>query len=224
MRRNLKGLNIEARMCEDTATLGGSMVVKHTMVFVVSVVACCFWGSSASAQPAPPVPARGANQAGPRLTPEQMKAFAELTGDSPGKISSRMAIDPNLAQIAAPAADERISRKRVGMALTIIGFGILGVGDIVGSAIMVTTPGYPVAANMSGHMGRFYLGLGIGLASMAVGLAMGIPGIMKIARESEEEQRALDYYSPSRPDLSLQNSQAQVLGKTLVTPVVSLAF
>jgi hypothetical protein len=47
---------------------------------------------------------------------------------------------------------------------------------------------------------------------------------MKIARESEEEQRALDYYSPSRPDLSLQNSQAQVLGKTLVTPVVSLAF
>jgi hypothetical protein len=200
------------------------MNVRHTMVFALAVMGGWVCAAAASAEPVVSSQAKSGRQAGAKLTPDQMKAFSDLVGDSPGRISARLAIDSNLAQIAIPAANERMSRKRVGTVLTVIGFGILGVGGLVGSAIMVTTPGYPVMSKMSGHMNRFYLGLGIGLASTAVGLAMGIPGIMQMAAESEEEEQARDYYSPARPELSLKNDPAQVLGKTLAVPLMSLAF
>lgn len=200
------------------------MRVRPWMVMALAMTAAWLPTASAFAQPAGSSQAKGARPAEAKLTPEQMKAFSDLVGDSPRRVSARLAIDANLAPIAIPAADERISRKRVGTALTVIGFGILGVGGLVGSAIMVTTPGYPVASKMSGHMNRFYLGLGIGLASTAVGLAMGIPGIMKMAGESEEEEQARDYYSPNQPDLSMRDSPAQESGKTFSVPVMSLTF
>jgi hypothetical protein len=195
------------------------------MVFVVSLLASWSAAGRAFAQAGPegaPAPL------GPGLTPEQMQAFADLTGDNPYSISRRLAAEPQLVPLAQAAADARMSRKTTGKVLTIIGFSILGVGDIAGTAIILTTPGYP---DTKGHEGRVLLGAGIGLASLAVGLAMGIPGIVKMVAASDVEARALKSYSPTQtslaarrpawPDSSLREPSA---ARSYVAPVLTLAF
>jgi hypothetical protein len=167
------------------------------------------------AQPMQPVRSVG-------LTREQLQAFSELTGDAPGLVSQRLAMDPRLTILAASAADARMSRRATGKVLIILGFTILGVGDIAGWLIMVTTPGYPTVK--SGHEGQFFLGIGVGVISLGVGLALAIPGLVAISRPGDEENRALDYYVPGRRPGVYQVEPPQVLGKTITTPVFSLAF
>ena len=106
--------------------------------------------------------------------------------------------------------------------MAIVGFTILGVGDIAGTYIIVSTPGYPNVK--SENQDRMYLGVGVGVLSLAVGLALAIPGLVKMASPSEVEQRALDAYSPGWHDVSFRFSPPQVLGKTLTTPVWSYTF
>lgn len=156
---------------------------------------------------------------GAGLTSEQMQAFADLTGDSPNRIAGRFALEPHLVPLAAQAADARMSRKTTGKIMAIVGFTILGVGDIAGTAILVTTPGYP---SMEGHESRFLLSAGVMLGSLAVGLALGIPGILKIARTSEEEEQALAAYTGRRSALAARPSLAS--GRSLLAPLFGLAF
>jgi hypothetical protein len=79
--------------------------------------------------------------------------------------------------------------------MAIIGFSILGIGDIVGTAIIMSTPGYPNVK--SSDQGQMMAGLGVALLSLGIGLALGIPGIMKMSRESEIETRAREHYKPT---------------------------
>jgi hypothetical protein len=157
------------------------------------------------------------------LTPEQLHAFSDLSGDSPGRVSQRLAMDPGLAPLAAAAADARMRRKSTGKVLMIVGFAILGVGDIVGTAIMVSTPGYPSNIE-SGQEGRLLVGVAVDLVCLGVGLALAIPGIVKMARQGDEENRALDYYAPARGQGVYQVAPPQVLGSTIALPVLSFDF
>jgi len=182
------------------------------------------------AQPEPPVPpaqpvplvqpAQPVQYVG--LTPEQLQAFSALTGDTPGQVSLRLTMDPRLKPIAASAADARMSRRGAGKVMAIVGFTILGVGDIVGSIIMVTTPGYPNIE--SGHEGRFFVGVAVAVVSLGVGLGLAIPGLVKMARPGDEENRALDSYTSGPRQAPAPAAPPQVLGKTITAPVFSLAF
>ncbi len=103
-----------------------------------------------------------------------------------------MAADPELAAVAGPAADRRRSRRSTGLALTVTGFGILIISDLVGAAIIVTTPGYPVIEPSDDD--QVLLGLGVAAAGAVVGLNIGIPGVVTLARTSEVEAQAYDRY------------------------------
>jgi hypothetical protein len=111
--------------------------------------------------------------------------------------------------------------------MAIAGFTILGIGDIVGTALIVTTPGYPNV--QSGHEGRVLLGAGIGVASLAIGLALAIPGLIKMARETEVETRAREAYRPSG-DLNLSTTCLEpprslaLVGKSVYSPLFSATF
>jgi hypothetical protein len=162
------------------------------------------------------------------LTAEQTQAFCDLTGDAPGQISQRLALDSRLTPLAVAAADARMSRKSTGKVMAILGFTLLGVGDIVGSVIIVTTPGYPNIE--AGHEGRVLVGLAVAVVSLGVGLGLAIPGLVKMARPGEEEKRALDAYGPGqrlgppyeapRPVLG----PPQASGATISAPIFSMAF
>jgi len=168
-----------------------------------------------------PDPARPAAPA-VTLTPQQLESFSDLTGDAKRTIQHRLSTNPRVVPLAAAAADARASRRTTGKVMAIVGFTILGVGDIAGTYIIVSTPGYPNVK--SENQDRMYLGVGVGVLSLAVGLALAIPGLVKMASPSEVEQRALDAYSPGWQDVSFRFSPPQVLGKTLTTPVWSYTF
>ena len=188
---------------------------KHPILVAGLMLASGFFSRQVLAESAAEAPASTSSG----LTREQMQAFADLTGGSPYLVSRRLAAEPNLIPLAAKAADARRSRKTTGLIMTVVGFTIVGVGDIVGAGIIATTPGYP---KMDGHEDRLLLGAGIVLGSLAVGLALGIPGIVKMAAPSSEEQKALDAYSRTR---SLSAARpALSSGCTLMAPLFGLTF
>lgn len=198
------------------------MPVAHKTLVLISLLAVSLLAGKARAQASD-----GAGDAvrQPRsgvLSAEQLQAFADLTGDSPQTISLRLSRDPNLAPMVASAADARKSRKQTGLVMTIVGFTILGVGDAVGAYIMLSTPGYP---DIKGHEGQFFTGAAIALGSIAVGLAVGIPGIVKMVAPSDDEAAALDYYAPRRASRSTWgHSPTSMEPGTVLVPVFSGSF
>jgi hypothetical protein len=199
------------------------MIAKLTL----ALASCAFFtfhsATLAVAQVEAPEPAP-AKIAAPSatLTPQQLESFSDLTGDAKRTVQYRLSTNARLVPLAAAAADARTSRRSTGKVMAIVGFTILGVGDIAGSYILVTTPGYPNI--QSGHTNRIFLSLGVAVGSLAIGLALGITGIHKMAHPTEVEERALDAYSPGWRDVSFQFPPPQVLGKTVASPVWSFTF
>jgi len=152
------------------------------------------------------------------LSQEQVSAFTEVVGDFEGTVARRLQLDPKLAALAAAAVEARASRKSTGTTLAIVGFTLLGVGDIAGAAIIVATPGYPNVE--SGHSGQVLVGLGVAVISPGVGLAIGIPGVVKLAKYSDEENAAAAYYEQNAPG----GRQTQWSSKALTLPIVSFSF
>jgi hypothetical protein len=140
--------------------------------------------------------------AAPALTAAQLTAFAELMGETKPVVWQHLLADPGLAPLAAAAADVRIERKSSGKTMTIAGFTILGVGAGVGYAIMVS--GIMSGANCNYYdnynsqcgpnTDRMMGGLVVGILSVGVGLAIGIPGIIRMARQTELETQASERY------------------------------
>jgi hypothetical protein len=204
------------------------MNAKQTMLFTNCAFLVFLATKPASAQTDSPEPAQ-ARPAAPtvKLTPQQLESFSELTGDGQNLVFRRLSTNPGMVSLAAAAADARSSRRSSGKAMAIIGFTILGIGDIAASYILLTTPGYPKIE--SGHENRIFLSAGIALGSIAVGLALAIPGLIKMARQTKVEDRAMDAYSPGWRDVSLLSAptsapQVHVLGKTVTTPVWAFTF
>jgi hypothetical protein len=130
-----------------------------------------------------------------------LTAFAELIGETKPVVWQRLLDDPGLAPLAAAAADARMARKSSGKALTIAGFTILGVGVGAGYFIMlsgITSTGNCSSDYYSSSCGpntdRMLGGLAIGILSVGVGLAIGIPGIFNMTRPSEVENQATERY------------------------------
>ncbi len=135
------------------------------------------------------------------LDPAQLDAFAALVGESTSTVAWRIATDPSLVPLAAKAADARMQRKHTGKVLTIAGFTIFGLGTAIGFEMIVSSLGSyncPSPANNCGAGGKHAarVGLAVALVSEAIGLAMAIPGIVKMASQSEAETEASARYHP----------------------------
>jgi hypothetical protein len=134
------------------------------------------------------------------LDPAQLDAFAALVGESTSTVAQRISTDPSLMPLAAKAADARMRRKHTGKVLTITGFTIFGVGTAIGFEMIVASMGSyscPTPANSCAINGNPGLpGLVVMLVSETVGLAMAIPGIVKMASQSEAETEASARYHP----------------------------
>jgi len=139
------------------------------------------------------------------LDPAQLNAFAALVGESTSTVAQRIAADPSLVPFAAKAADARMRRKHTGKVLTIAGFTIFGVGSVIGFELIMSGFGsYNCPATTNGHSGcdpdpGYYArrdGLVVALVFEAIGLAVAIPGIVKMASQSEAETEAAARYPP----------------------------
>ena len=181
-----------------------------------------------SARPAAPAMASSktsvATPASAPLTSMQIEAFSAVVKQPPALVQQQIEKDPVLANLAATAADERMSRKSTGTVMTVVGFTILGVGDIAGAVIILLTPGYP---NVQGHEGQFFLGLGIGVVTFGAGLAIGIPGLIKLIKRSKAETKALDYYKSRHIHQISSGPRAVPLSPPAVSfsaPLLTLSF
>jgi hypothetical protein len=141
------------------------------------------------------------------LTPEQLDAFVELTGDPKPVVWQRLLADPGLVPFAAAAGDARLERRSSGKTMTIAGFTILGVGTGVGYGIFLW--GFASGIDCSNYAGtcepsktKMLGGLVLMVASLATGLSLGIPGIIRMVRASEAENEASGrYQTPGLPQL-----------------------
>jgi hypothetical protein len=169
---------------------------------------------AAAAQTPPPAAAT--------LSPDQLTVFADVVGEPESTVAGRLQLDPKLGSLAVAAVDARASRKSTGKVMAIVGFAILGVGDIAGAVVIATAPGYPAVRDDGWK--QVGIGLGVALVSLGVGLGLGIPGLVKMARYSDEENAALQYYeqtgSGGRPTPGPPISS----GKALTAPIISFSF
>jgi hypothetical protein len=166
------------------------------------------------------------------ITPSQVDTFAELLGEPKETVEQRLLWDPGLAPLAAAAVDARLARKSQGKVMTIGGFTLLGVGVVAGLLVALSGPWICWdAACQSEADAHGESGEAIALASVGIGLALGIPGIVMLARQSEAETKAVDRYQVSRvgprPAFPPGNSRALstgAVGKTFSLSLWSCAF
>jgi hypothetical protein len=142
----------------------------------------------------------------------------------------RLSTIPEIVPLALAAGEMRLNRKRSGKVMTTTGFSILGVGAIGGLALAVSG----ISANCSNEGcgsddGRIQLGLLIGAVS--VGMALGIPGIIRMSSQSSLEEDAVARYrsvtSPSIPSpvvTPVKSTQSQSSARTVTWPLLSFAF
>jgi hypothetical protein len=117
--------------------------------------------------------------------------------------------------------------------MAITGFSILGVGVIGGLAIFVSNISASCSNDGCGAGGdsRAHLGFLVGALSVGVGLALGIPGIVRMASESSLEEEAVARYRsaipsplPSTGMAPVKSGQAQSPTGIITWPLVSFAF
>jgi hypothetical protein len=168
----------------------------------------------------------GPRPAAPVIATEQLTAFAELVGEPSAAVRQRLQIDPSLVPSAVAAADARVNRKTSGKIRTAVGFSILGVGGIASYVLWTTAfsrdgDGYSVAVD------RALLSY-VMAASAAIGLGIGISGIVSMLRQSEAETAAVDRYQsphmPLPPPVSRPAYSATPARYAVNLPLLSLSF
>jgi hypothetical protein len=175
-------------------TIWSSRLLVITSILVASATLATPAVVHAQDQPAPFVAPPASS-----LTRLQVDAFAELLGEPKEVVWQRLLADPGLVPFAAAAADTRMERKSSGKTMTIVGFTILGVGLVAGYLIILSgisdsmNCGFDTSCNPNND-GRITTGFVIGLVSTGVGLAIGVPGIVRMAKQTEVETEAVDRY------------------------------
>jgi hypothetical protein len=169
----------------------------------------------------------------PALTDQQLTAFAEIVDEPRPQVLQRLQMDPELVHFAVVAADARGARRSSGKVRTVIGFSILAVGGLTGAVITLTgfssrdcPPNddmcYPIDPD------RLLIGLAILGASVGLGLGIGIPGLLSMTRQSQEERTAVErYHSPGTPSLPPVGGPAFSAGHNglvVRVPLLSLSF
>jgi hypothetical protein len=130
------------------------------------------------------------------LAPAQLDAFAAVVSDSESAVRQRLVAQPDLVSPARAAAEARLHRKHTGKVLLISGITIQVVGTAIGfSLLQAGLRSYNCPQGGCGDTGNGGLpGLVvIGLAN-AAGLGLAIPGIVKLASESDAEATAAKAY------------------------------
>jgi hypothetical protein len=147
----------------------------------------------------------------------------------------RLLADPGLVPFAAAAADARMDRRSTGKTMTIAGFTILGVGAGVGYVVFLAglTSGMDCGYYESCEPDKSMLlgGLGLMAVSIGTGLGLGIPGIIRMARQSEAEtEAARRYHPPELPQMPPYPGpyptakSVRAGGFTLSAPILSFTF
>jgi hypothetical protein len=161
-----------------------------------------------------------------RLSAAQLDTFARMTGRPYGEVAERLAAEPALQDVALRAVEAREARKASARQRAIAGFVILGVGDVIGAVIIVSTPGYPTVE--SKHQGQVVAGTLVGLATTAVGLVIAIPALVSGGRTGEVEQQAVQQYLQARPQGGTAGARweagAPQAGRAVQWPLLSGTF
>jgi hypothetical protein len=130
------------------------------------------------------------------LAPAQLDAFAAVVSDSESSVRQHLVARPDLIASVRAAADARLRRKHMGKVLTISGITIQVVGTTIGFSILqagLRSYNCPEGgACDTGNVGLAGI-IVIGVAN-AAGLALAIPGIVKLASESDAEVTAAKAY------------------------------
>ena len=174
------------------------------------------------------------------LTPTQLEAFVQLIGEPTPVVWQHLVADPGLVPLAAAAADTRMERKSSGKTMTIAGFTILGVGAITGYVLVLLALrddlnscayGSESCGNGNSSDGQIKLGVALALVSTGVGLALGIPGIIRMAKQTDVETAAVDRYQfpvwgrpPVNPPWQSSTGPAAVRSKPLSLSLLSFTF
>jgi hypothetical protein len=124
---------------------------------------------------------------------EDYRTLADIAGRSQRTTIRRIKGDERLVRLAAIALAARDSRKTNGTAMMILGFGTLVGGSVVGELVWAS-------GTDSGKKQEQEAGLAIMLLSVAVGLPLGIAGIVSAAKSSDEENRFYDYFDRTSPE------------------------
>jgi hypothetical protein len=160
------------------------------------------------AAPAPSLPV-------PVMTASQIEAFGQLVGEPQGVVSRHLQLDPGLIPLAVDAANEHTRRKRSGRIRAWVGFSIFGAGAIVGDVVMESTDtmGCDVQQNacLSERGDRLALGIIFAVVSASVGLGIGIPGLVRMGKQSQAE-----YYAHRPGLLPARHSHPRGAGQTPV--------
>jgi len=140
------------------------------------------------------------------MTPSQIEAFANLVDEPIDTVAGRLRQDPSLVPFALAAADARLDRKGSGKGLAIGGFTLFGLGVSAGIFSLLDTlahqnflcgMGDSEAKCPSTPMSSRDKAIGIGgLVAAGVGLMIAIPGVLRMARQSDMETATLDRYKP----------------------------
>jgi hypothetical protein len=188
---------------------------------------------AAAAMDVPPI--EGANPQTPSPTPalagRQLEEFAKLVGEPASVVSQHLLTNPGLVPNAAAAADARMKRRSTGATLTIVGGTLFGVGSVTASIILLNGLANPASCDAdvcesSSLNPGLLVGLSLAAISVAAGLALGIPGIIRLSRQSTTETEAAERYQSSRtirPAIPISSS-ARAGTQTLSVPLFTWAF
>jgi hypothetical protein len=156
-----------------------------------------------------------------------LKAFAAMVDEPEALVLQRLSLLPGLVPLAMAAGEVRMDRKHSGKVMAITGFSILGVGLVGGLALIASGISSGCSnEGCSGDDGRMQLGLGVAAVSAGVGLALGIPGIVRMSSQSSLEDDAVARYraAGSSTVAGSRSTPFQSRARVATWPLISLSF
>lgn len=184
-------------------------------------------------------PDNGASPQGRALTKEQLATFSRMVRQSKAAVAARVESDAAARDLVLRAVEARESRRGTGRSMIIGGASLLVISSVAwGYTVFWGLPrddfGNDAQSQIDSNRRRLQWGVGVSVVSAAVGLALGIPGVVKLARTGDVERQAIEDYRdaeassierplpPARPITRAGSSSAP--RAALVLPVVSLSF
>jgi hypothetical protein len=132
-----------------------------------------------------------------RARPREVRQVARLLDIAPREAAAMMRQDATFRKLARPAAREHAARLRTGRGLVVPGALLLAAGAIVGGVLLASSQSdYDLAGRPRYHDDqdvRLRAGIAVTTVGGVGGLALLIPGIVKLAVRSDAERALLDY-------------------------------
>lgn len=137
-----------------------------------------------------------------RLRPREIRQVARLLDIAPRDVTTMVRDDATFRSLARPAAREHAARQRTGKGLVVPGALLLAAGAIVGGALLASSQSdYDLSGRPRYHDDqdvRLRAGIAVTTVGGVGGLALLIPGIVKLAVRSDAEKDLLEYVATRR--------------------------